>query len=411
MGGHPDERRRTVALFGLFGVGNIGNEASLAAGIAALRRRAPDVSLVVVGGLPEAVEEQHGVPAVAIGTGTPRPRLWGMPKVVRLVVRPLAEPIRWLTILRFLRSVDAVVVPGTGILDDFGVSPRQMPFDLFKWTTLSRLAGRPWSMVGVGAGPIDHRASRWLMRRAVRNSAHVTYRDEVSRAFMAGIGEVPAPDCVQPDVVFALDRPADRQAPPRGGPHVGLGLMHYTGWRLDEPRGDEIFAAYVASMTEVAARLLEGGCSLRVLVGEHSDQAAVDGVLEGLAGLGRGDDRDVVVEPIADIGALLEQIARTDAVVASRFHNVVGALMLSRPTVSIGYAQKNEELMAAFGLGAYCHHIERFDAERVVADLWRVLERGEELRAQMISQRDWYRRSVEARFDIIIDELTSSSTR
>jgi len=400
-----------VALFGLFGVGNIGNEASLAAGIAAIARRAPDVALVGVAGLPQVVEQQHGIPAVAVATGTERPWLWGAAKPVRLLCRPLAEPFRWVTIYRFLRSVDGVVVPGTGILDDFGVGWQQMPFDLFKWTTLARLARRPWSMVGVGAGPIDHPASRWLMRRAMRNATRVTYRDEVSRKFMATIGEAPAPDCVQPDVVFALDRPPDRRPASGDGPCIGLGLMAYTGWRLDEPSGDEIFATYLASMVELADRLLAAGCSLRLLVGEQSDRAAVDGVLAGLAARGTEVGAGVVVEEIADIGDLLEQIALTDAVIATRFHNIVGALMLARPTVSLGYAEKNHELMAAFGLGDYCQHVEHVDVDRAVADLWRALERGDELRTRMIVRSDWYRRAVEASFDEVIDEMIGPGGR
>jgi polysaccharide pyruvyl transferase WcaK-like protein len=34
---------------------------------------------------------------------------------------------------------------------------------------------------------------------------------------------------------------------------------------------------------------------------------------------------------------------------------------MGRAPISLGYALKNDELMAEFGLGAFCQHIERFD--------------------------------------------------
>ena len=43
-----------IGLFGLFGVRNLGNEATLAATVAALRERAPDAELVLVSSPPAA---------------------------------------------------------------------------------------------------------------------------------------------------------------------------------------------------------------------------------------------------------------------------------------------------------------------------------------------------------------------
>jgi polysaccharide pyruvyl transferase WcaK-like protein len=57
----------------------------------------------------------------------------------------------------------------------------------------------------------------------------------------------------------------------------------------------------------------------------------------------------------------MRQIADTDIVVATRFHNVVCALRLARPTVSIGYAEKNDLLMAEMGLGRFCQRVEELD--------------------------------------------------
>ena len=59
----------------------------------------------------------------------------------------------------------------------------------------------------------------------------------------------------------------------------------------------------------------------------------------------------------------MRQIAQTDVVVATRFHNVVCALKLGKPTVSIGYGEKNRALMTEMGLGSFCQHVEDFRYE------------------------------------------------
>jgi polysaccharide pyruvyl transferase WcaK-like protein len=60
------------------------------------------------------------------------------------------------------------------------------------------------------------------------------------------------------------------------------------------------------------------------------------------------------------------EIAKTDVVVATRFHTVVSALMLGRPVISIGYAQKNDDLMADAGLGGFCQGIEALDLDGLI---------------------------------------------
>ncbi len=61
----------------------------------------------------------------------------------------------------------------------------------------------------------------------------------------------------------------------------------------------------------------------------------------------------------------MEQMALTDVVVATRFHNIVCALKMHRPTISLSYAKKNDVLMAELGLGQFCQHIETFDVDRL----------------------------------------------
>lgn len=388
--------RRRIALFGLFGVGNIGNEASLASALLALGRRQPSADVVVVCSRPDVVETQHGVSTAAIAMSDPMPNPWRLPRLVRLGLRPVVETARWLAALRFARRVETIVVPGTGILDDFGEGPLGMPLDLLRWTSAARLARTPLAFVSIGAGPIDDPVSRWLMGQAVRNATRVTYRDEVSRRFMADLGFPAGADAVLPDIALAL--PTPDVDPAAGRTTVGVGVMAYYGWSNDPATGQAVFEAYVAKLTEITARLLGLGYDVRLLVGEDTDQVAVDAVLSGLAAR-RVGSKGVAAEPIADFEDLLVEAGRTDAVVATRYHNVVAAMMMGRPVVSIGYAEKNRDLLVSAGLVDDVYHVDGFEVDDVIASIEGCLSRRDEIRDRLEAWLAEQRAALESQFD------------
>jgi len=396
----PRRRPRRLALFGLFGVGNIGNEASLQAGIDAVRRHCPEVSPVVVCANPRRVHAEHGVEAVPISLDHLPGRLHTVPRGIRLLLRPVVELARWVAALRFARSVVGFVVPGTGILDDFGVAPHQMPYDMFRWSASARLMRRPWTMIGVGAGPIEHPVSRRLMGATVAMATAVTYRDEASRAFMARLGHASPPASVHPDVAFALPLPAPTSdGARRDHPEIGLGLMAYYGWHNDPGMGTATMERYVESMVVIARGLIAAGNRLRILVGEDSDRAAVDRFIEAMERQSTPAERAaVVVEQIRDFPALLEQIELTDAVVATRYHNVIAALMLGRPTISIGYGEKFHQLMYGVGLGDLHYDIEELDPGEVLRAVDRALADADDMRASLNGLGARYRTAVDLVF-------------
>lgn len=97
-------------------------------------------------------------------------------------------------------------------------------------------------MLSIGAGPIEDPISRRFARWTVRNSVLCTYRDDASREFMAELGCVAGAGSVQPDLVFALDRPDDQRVP--GGP-ICVGVMAYYGWANSAANGAGTMAAYI----------------------------------------------------------------------------------------------------------------------------------------------------------------------
>jgi polysaccharide pyruvyl transferase WcaK-like protein len=323
-------------------------------------------------------------------------------RVLRLSGRVRQEFALWGESAARLRGVDHLLVTGTGVLDDFGVRPWNLPYDLYKWCTLARRAGAQLSFVSVGAGPIVQRASRWLMTAALRKAHSRSYRDQQSKDYLAGIGFDTRSDHVYPDLVFSLPparMPSHR--PPATPPRtVGVGVMGYYGWSNSPQAGEGIYAEYVQKLSHFCTWLLERGYAVHLLVGElPTDDRPRDEIMAYLRSVLPAEALERVTAPtIGTPDDVLLAVAATDLVVAMRFHNVVAALMLGRPVLSIGYAKKNDVLLADMGLGSFCQHVETFDLQRLQAQFTDLVAIAGPAAEQICSRVHDYRRQLGAQY-------------
>ncbi|MDX6750222.1 polysaccharide pyruvyl transferase family protein [Geminicoccaceae bacterium 1502E] len=355
-----------IGLFGLFGTGNMGNDGSLEAMTRFLARVAPDERPLCICADPGAVQAALGLEAVPIYGNSSRHR-------DSLAGRVAGRALLWAHAARYLRRLRLLIVPGTGVLDDFSVSPLGWPHDLLSWCLLARLLGVKVALVSIGAGPIHHPLSRWLMKRAARAAHYRSYRDAVSKSFMESIGFDTRNDPICPDIAFGL-KPAE-PCRGRGRPlTVGVGVMTYYGWRDDSSRGGAIYEAYLEKMTGYVAWLLDRGHAVRILMGDQVDRRAVADLLASVrACRPRLADPAMMFEPAHSLHDVMRQMAETDLVVVTRYHNLVCALGMGRPAISIGYAAKNDALMEEMGLAGYCQHIERLDQDLLQSQTMRLI--------------------------------------
>jgi polysaccharide pyruvyl transferase WcaK-like protein len=369
---------KRIGLFGLFGSGNSGNDGSLEAMILFLRQIRPDADLVcfcaAVSGADQVVARTFQIPAIPFAFPRPNARLLRI--LDRLSLKGPRQLASFARALLHADRVDLLIVPGTGILDDFQEGPFGMPLALFGWCLAARLRGVKVAFVSIGAGPIQHPISRRLMKWAVVLAEYRSYRDVTSRRFLESIGLDTGKDAVYPDLAFSLPTPLSDN--PEGTNHrsltVGVGVMAYFGWRSCGANGAAIYEAYAEKITAFVLWLLDRGYSVRVLTGQVSDQRAVNDLFSRvMAARPALAPASLLNEPSSSLHDLMRQIAQTDVVVATRFHNVVCALKLGKPTVSIGYAEKNDVLMAEMGVGDFCQHIERLDLGLLIEQFTRLI--------------------------------------
>jgi polysaccharide pyruvyl transferase WcaK-like protein len=412
-----------VVFFGLFGIGNFGNDASLQAAVEATRRRSPQTPIEVICGDRIVVRDRFGLPATSMfPPGADRLRERGglfriaspvLERIPSRLWRVLVEPYGWLRALGTLKPNDHLIVPGTGILDDLGVSPADVPLALFRWCVVARLRRCRVSFLSVGAGPIHHKTSRWLMRRATGLAHYRSFRDSESRDYMGSLGIDTAGDPVVPDLVFGLRGVPRRDIAVEVGKQsvaVGLGVMNYRGWTGRAWNAEDIYRSYIERIVEFAEWLLDGGYKVQLIFGANPDRAAVRDVEESL---GKEQRALVVLDSntgsINSMHEMLSQIGAVDFVVASRFHNVIGAVMCARPVIAIGYEEKFDSLMRDLDLGDYCQRIENLDIERLKKQFVALVADRDSVHDRMLRRSSDYRRTLEDQYARVLRADTELS--
>lgn len=409
-----DPTFRKVALFGVFGVGNLGNECTLQAMIDNLRDRLPEAQITCICSGPEVVQATYGVPAIPIRevffARQPNDKGRALRILRKIFVAIPSELYRWYKIAKVLRRHDMLVMTGTGMLGDFGIGPFDLHYDILRWSILARFCGCKVLFVSVGAGPIRNRLSRWFVKTALAFANYRSYRDDFSKNYLKSVGFHANGDAVYPDLAFSLSFPPDGASRNRERKDtvVGLGIMTYFN-RLHSSEGsDGTYRGYIEKLGAFVTWLVRHGYNVRLLIGD----AAYDGrVRQDLktqldaSGLKEHELQRIVDEPAVSTDDVLSQIADTDMVVASRFHNVLLALMLGKPAMAISYHQKVDALLAGMGLQQFRQDIEHIDLQQLVLQFIELEKNIEPLKLQIEAETKAYRQALTEQYDRIIRQV------
>ncbi|MEN5278847.1 polysaccharide pyruvyl transferase family protein [Brucella sp. TWI432] len=362
-----------IGLFGQFGSGNTGNDGSLEAMLQLLKRNCPGAQFICICSRPDIIEEKFQIEAFPVGQPASDNAFF---RVLNKALLQLPRRLSgFFAAISLASGMDLIIVPGTGILDDFNENPFGWPFAVLRWSVAAKLAGTRFAFVSIGAGPVTHSLSRWFLRRASKMATYRSYRDQVSYDFMKSLGVSTGKDRISADIAFSLPTPED-ELRNYADQRVGLGVMTYKGWKKHARHGEAIYDHYLNKMTQLISELLLDGRQVRLLTGDKGDLQAVHDLLQRLP---PATAQKVIFEPVASLHDLMQQIAKTDIVVASRYHNIVCALAMGRPAISIGYARKNDALLIDTGLREFCHHIENFHPQTLLTQIDTMFSRREEL--------------------------------
>ncbi|MEZ5960105.1 MAG: polysaccharide pyruvyl transferase family protein [Hyphomonadaceae bacterium] len=364
-----------IAIFGGYGSGNFGNDASFEALYEFLRTERPDAQIRAIASVPGVVTERFGVEAISI---VKRPTgIWR--KLDTLLLRQPSTWSNWISCLRALKDFDVILSGGTGVFDDFRDTPLGWPSKLLRWCLAARMSGVKWMFVSVGAGPIVSPLSRVMMRYAASQAERRLYRDQDSYDFMRKLGVDGPKDAVIPDLAFLLPTPSSPEHSAGAPVTIGVGIMTYRGWHASK----SAYEAYVDLHVRLISWLFAQDYDVRPVIGQAPTDLAAARDIE--ARLGRAIISPKL-EAMNSIHDAMASIAETDMVIASRYHVQIAALKMGRPLISLGYGPKNDALMADVGLGDFCHDVENVDFDMLTRQITAMIA-SREAHAQQVRDR------------------------
>lgn len=409
MSGRPPK----IALFGHFGRGNFGNEATLLAMLQNLRIVVPHAKFTCICTDAWMVARDYNIKAIRSRDFVVKP--WEVRSLLVKFLRKLlvgipSELYRWLAGFKTLWRTDALIIPGTGLLTDAYTLFDWGPYDLFRWSVIAKLCRCKLMFVSVGAGPIYSRIGGLFVKAALSIADFRSYRDESTLGYLKSVGFCTDHDPIYPDLAFSLLTNATSPAPATN-PHrrlvVGLGLMEYAGRYSVENPDCAVHHAYLAHLVEFTKWLLAHEYDVRLLIGDLVDRRVIQEFRSLLKERSvTHDEGRIVDQPVDSVASLLVQLAATDYVVATRFHNVLLSMLLNKPVIAISFHHKCSSLMSQMGMSEYCQDINALNADNLI-ERFRQLRRNADCIMPMLRNKvESCQSALDEQYGIILGHLS-----
>ncbi len=382
-----------VGFFGLLGDGNIGNDAQFESVLAYIRAAHPDAVIDAMCAGPDFMRRAYGIAAVpmhwqrkyeaskANGRARRGAAAHGgrLPSPRSLAINAVAKGADAARTMAWVRRHDVVIVPGAGVMEaTLPLRPWEMPYAMFLLCAAGRLFQTKVALVSVGASPIREPVTRWLFNTAARLAAYRSYRDALSLEAMRDRGIDTSGDRLYPDLAFGFPVPRRDDGDEKT---VAVGVLAYYGGNDDRGRAAALHNAYAAQFKRFVRWLADSGYRVQLFLGDPHDRGIIQEILDDIRAY-RPDDAGelVTVAQTETFEDQMRAMASAGTVVASRYHNVVCALMLGKPTISLGYSRKHTSLMAEMGLSDFCQDADSLDGELLIKQFIMARERAAELR-------------------------------
>lgn len=410
--------------------GNLGNAAILTAVIDNIRARLPQAEIVGITLSPEDTRRRHGIAGFPItdtarenyytppgtsGTGVGvkayappsrfRQRLKKIPLLrggLRGIKTARTELMHGLRAAKLVRSLDLVMIPGGGALDEFWGGPWGHPWTLLKFALLGRAFRVPLYFVSVGKCALESPLSRFFARTALRLSKYRSYRDHDSKQSVQSVFRSPN-DPVIPDLGYSyLVKDAD-MAEVDARPLIGVSPIAYGDPRIWPVKDGPLFMRYMAAMESMLKQLLQRGYRVLLFSTDSPDNAVIDDLLKTLAG--QGVDTSAIETtagpPEQTTEGLLHGLMRTRAVIASRLHGIILSHLIAKPVLAVSYDRKVDAHMHEIGQAEFRVDIHDTTADELLQRFDRLCRSMDCISARLRKQAETNKAQLEEQYDTI----------
>ncbi|MFK7888075.1 MAG: polysaccharide pyruvyl transferase family protein [Gammaproteobacteria bacterium] len=304
---------------------------------------------------------------------------------------------------KVLADVDLIIVAGSNqYLDNFG-GTWGFPYTLMKWANLCKKTNTSLVFLSIGAGPIDKPLSRFMVRKAIKQSLFHSYRDPGSLRLIEG-QEARLGGVVYPDLACNLQFAAEAIDYETDALRIAINPMPVYGdywFTTDKVK----YEAYLTKLAKLAIHTHGRGCEVILFPTQTRDLDAANDLVE----ITRRHS-PIVADALQVIDTnssqdVMRVIQSAHVIVPTRFHGTILGILAKRLVLSVCYQAKAREAMVAAGQSDYALMLDEMTADQLCAAYDKLIDaRAVEL-AKVSARSEEVRTSIDAQYDIVRERL------
>lgn len=427
------ERLYRIGLFGHYGQNNLGDEAVILSSIQNLSERIPNLDLVGLSINPDDTRERYQIESFPIRNKNSTkhispdvPSNNGESQSSGLFIRlkkitpdkikrsqilsglvhllgNLGSEIRFLrTARKRLQKMDALLICGSGQLEDFG-GPWGYPYTILKWVLLAKSTGAKVFIASVGAGPPSHPLSYWMYKQALKRVDYLSFRNDWSKKVIED--RIPkANGLIYPDLAHSLKTvPTVRRNGQKEKMTVAINAMPAFNKLLMKGGSREKYDIYVENIAQLVNHVQQRGFAVNLFNSHTADLDVIDEVIEHLKNMSNSNVEQITIARNDTVQELVNTISGADLVVATRFHSTMIPLLMGKPVIGLCYHTKSKVLLTEVGLGDYYVDINDFTAQELCKKFDSLSENIDAAKKELASKNQHYSKLMDEQWDRIVE--------
>lgn len=405
-----------IALLGHYGIGNIGNDATLKSAMMDFKKAVPDCTISVISSNPTITSYDFQVPVFPLTSRFGRKLIicekllddnsklltkhsQSLTRNFAKSIKPLVRMVRSaryvvkmsraiykesphiVNTFRYLATVDALVICGTGQLQDRSGGPWVHPYSRFKWAFLSRLRGKKVIILSVGAVPAKTKVGKFFLSRILKHADYISCRDEYSQS-ACRVNKQRFQPLVYPDIVF--NHPAEKNSTNcclEKQKIIGINTMPLYLEKMVKQSLQEKYNNYIVILAETIVRLHRNNWKIGLFNADTDDIEVMHDLKKVISERYSPElSKTIYSYPCKNIAELIPVIHNFDVVVAARFHGILISTLCEKPTIGIADEEKQRDFFKAEGLEMLGIAFDDFTSEKLLTKINYAYENSAEIK-------------------------------
>lgn len=296
------------------------------------------------------------------------------------------------SIYKLAKSLDLIIVAGSGQFNEDWGGAWRYPFALFRWALIARLSGCNVAFFSVGAGNINSFWARKFCTWSLKLAIYKSFRDQrtFSMARAWGIDD----GILVPDMAFSIRFPETTKILTKAKKIVGINPIAYCDPRAWYVADQDAYKLYIEKMSMLCMSILDDGYLIHFIPNElKMDNPVIDDIISKMSL--SAEQANLIERPNTETpDDVFSNLSNCDLVIACRFHGLLFSYMAKKPTIALAFHFKYFLLAEEMGQEKYCLDIANFKPDQVKS-----------LFEDLVNNRDSVSQTIQHRFSDYFNQV------